>query len=77
MRLNALGAGPAWPTCDASGKKVFMDVSVAFGGGNTALTVEPAKVDALSALERGTAATRDAAESAQRRRLVTVIAGAG
>ena len=46
MDRNILGVGPEKPTSLALGKYVLMDVSVAFGGGQTAVTVEPANVDA-------------------------------
>ena len=66
---DSLGVGPAWPTCAASGKNVSTAVSVAFGGGNTALTVAPAKVDALPPVVlRGTATTiTERVQIAQRR----------
>ena len=48
---DILGVGPAKAvSSSASGKNVFTEVSVAFGGGNTADTVEPAKAEALCGL---------------------------
>jgi len=43
---NLLAVGPGKPTCDTSKKKVSVAVTVALGGGNTAVEVDPAKVEA-------------------------------
>ena len=46
MKIFGLGVGPGNPTSEPSRKNVSVAVTLAPGGGKSAVTVSPAKVDA-------------------------------
>ena len=46
MKIFVLGVGPGNPTSEPSRKNVSVAVTLAPGGGKSAVTVSPAKVDA-------------------------------